>query len=71
MGVGHVHRGALVAYVDDADAGLRQAIPDRLDMPALQAEDAIHAARFQYADDPGGDAGLVAIGIPAFRAVGR
>ena len=44
MGVRHVHGGALVAHVDDADALTRDVIPDRLDMAALQSEDAVDAA---------------------------
>ena len=53
MGVRHVDRGAFVAHVDDADALPRDVIPDRLDMAALQAEDAVDAARLEKARDPG------------------
>ena len=45
MGVRHMDRRGLVANVDDADAKLRGMVPDRLDVPALQAENAIDAAR--------------------------
>ena len=45
VGVRHVNRRGLVANVDDADAELRGMVPDRLDMPALQTEDAVDAAR--------------------------
>ena len=54
MGVRHVHGRALVAHVDDADALPRDMVPDRLDVAALQAEDAVDAARFEKARDPGG-----------------
>ena len=53
MRVRHVHRGAFVAHVDDADALARDVVPDRLDMPALQAEDAIDPADLEKARDPG------------------
>ena len=49
----HVHGGAFVADIDDADAEPRDMVPDRLDMAALQAEDAVDAARLQKARDPG------------------
>lgn len=55
MGMGHVDGRALVAHVDDADPEPGAMVPDRLDMPALQAEDAVDAARLQEAGDPGGD----------------
>ncbi len=45
MGMGHVDGRALVSHVDDADALAAAEIPDRLDMAALQAEDAVDAAR--------------------------
>ena len=54
MRMRHVNRGAFVAHVDDADALARDVVPDRLDVPALQAEDAVDAARFQEPRDPGG-----------------
>ena len=47
--------GAFVADVDDAHAALRKLVPDRLDMPALQAEDAVDTARDQELGDPFGD----------------
>ena len=50
--VRHVHGGALVAHVDDADAEPRDVVPDRLDVPALESEDAIDVARLQEARDP-------------------
>ena len=49
--VRHVHRRAFVAHVDDAHAALRQLVPDRLDVAALQAEHAIDAARDEEVDD--------------------
>src|SRR5262245_19548591 len=52
----HVHRGAFVAHVDDAHVELCQVIPDRLDVAALQPEDAVDAARHQEAGDQFGDA---------------
>jgi len=45
MGMGHVHGGALVADIDDADALGVDAHPHRHDVPAAQAEDPIDAAR--------------------------
>ena len=42
------------AHVDDANAVPRDVIPDRLDVAALQAEDAVDAARLEKARDPGG-----------------
>ena len=52
MGVRHMDRGAFVAHVDDADALPRDVIPDRLDMPALQPEDPVDAARLEKAGNP-------------------
>jgi hypothetical protein len=63
MGMRHVDRGALVAHVDDADAAACHMIPDRLDVAALQAEDAIDAARLEEARDPGRTRGLVGIEV--------
>ena len=40
MRVRHVHRRAFVAHVDDAHAVRGEPVPDRLDVAALQAEDA-------------------------------
>src|SRR6185437_1222212 len=57
MGVRHVHGGAFVAHVDDADALTGDMVPDRLDVAALETEDAVDAARLQEFRDPGG-AGL-------------
>ena len=45
--------GALVAHIDDADARPRNMVPDRLDVTALQTEDAIDAAGFEKFCDPG------------------
>ena len=53
MGVGHMHRRALVANVDDGDAGAGGAVPDRLDVAALQPEDSIDATRLESPYDPG------------------
>ena len=47
MRVRHVDGGTLVAHVDDADALARGMVPDRLDVAALQAEDAVDASRHQ------------------------
>jgi hypothetical protein len=63
MGMRPVDRGALVAHVDDAEAAARHVIPDRLDVAALQAEDAIDAARLEEARDPGRTRGLVGIEV--------
>ena len=68
MRVRHVHGGAFVAHVDDADALPRDVIPDRLDMAALQAEDAIDAARLQKSRDPG-RAGML-VGVQVLRLAG-
>ena len=40
----HVDGGALVAHIDDADAAPAELVPDRLDVPALQPEDAVDPA---------------------------
>ena len=66
VGVRHVDRRGLVANVDDADAKLRGMVPDRLDVPALQAENAVDPARFQETRDPS-RAGIT-IGIEIFGA---
>ncbi len=63
MGVRHMDRGAFVAHVDDADALPRHVIPDRLDMPALQPEDPVDAARLEKARDPGRAGLLIRIEI--------
>ena len=42
-GVGHVHRRALVAYVDDGEAGVDARIVDRHDLVAGEAEDSSYA----------------------------
>ncbi len=60
MRVRHVHRGAFVAHVDDAHVQLRQLVPDRLDVAALQAEDAVDAAGDEEAGNDFGDAAAVA-----------
>ena len=49
--VRHVHRRTFVAHVDDAHVQLREVVPDRLDVAALQAEDAVDAARDQETGD--------------------
>ena len=67
MGVRHVHGGAFVAHVDDADAQPGDVIPDRLDVAALQAEDAVDAARLEEARDPR-RAGLL-VGVEIVRLV--
>ena len=53
--MGHVHGRAFIAHVDDAHAALRQLIPDRLDMTALEAEHPIHLAGDEKLDDQLGD----------------
>ncbi len=58
MRVRHVHGRALVAHIDDAHTELRQVVPDRLDVAALQAEDAIDAAGDEKARDEFGDAAV-------------
>ena len=65
MGVRHVDGRTLVADVDDADAEPRDVVPDRLDVPALQAEDAVDAARLQEARDPGRTGVLVGVEVLA------
>ncbi len=59
MCVRHVHRGALVAHVDDSHSELRQVVPDRLDVASLQAEHAVNAARDEEA---GNDFSNAAVG---------
>ncbi len=63
VGVRHVDGRSFVANVDDADAFARHVIPDRLDVAALEAEDAVDAARFQKARDPGRGGGLVGVEV--------
>ena len=67
MRMRHVHGGALVAHVDDADALLRDVVPDRLDVAALQAEDAVDAARLEEARDPGGAGLRVGVQVRRWR----
>ena len=43
----HIHRGAFVAHIDDAYALGVRAHPNRHDVAAAQAEDAIDAACFE------------------------
>ena len=45
MGMRHMDRGAFVPDINDADAMLRNVVPDRLNMAALKAEDPIDASR--------------------------
>ena len=52
----HMHSGAFIANIDDADAGARDMIPDRLDVSALQPEDAIDAPTLEESRNPGRDA---------------
>src|SRR2546427_169210 len=47
--VGGVHRGLLVAHVDDADPLLVAARVERHDVAAAQGEDALDAGRFERA----------------------
>ena len=54
----HVHGGAFVAHIHDAHAELGQVVPDRLDVAALQAEDAVDAACDEEARHPFGDAAV-------------
>ena len=63
MGMRHVHRGPFVAHVDDANAAARDVIPDRLDMAALQPEDAVDAARREKPRDPGRAGKLIRIQV--------
>ena len=69
MGVRHVHRRGLVANIDDADAKLRGMIPDRLDVAALQAENAVDSARLQETRDPSGAGIVVGIEVLALVAI--
>jgi len=55
VAVCHVHGGAFVAHVDDAHAALCEPVPDRLDVPALQAVHSVHALGDEELDDPLGD----------------
>ncbi len=70
MGVRHMDGRAFVAHVDDADALARHMIPDRLDMAALQAEDAVDAARFEKTRDPGRARGFVGIEVDGAHVSG-
>src|SRR4051812_19349390 len=51
MRLGHVHRGPLVADIDDADALGVEPHPDRHDVAAAEREDALHATALQQARD--------------------
>ena len=54
MGLGHVHRSALVAHVNDLDALRVEPHPDRHDMAAAKREDALRAPPLEQAgDEPG------------------
>ncbi len=53
MRVGHVHRGPFVAHIDDPDAELGDMVPDRLNMAALEPENAVDAAGLKKPRDPG------------------
>ncbi len=65
MGVRHVDRRTFVAGVDDADAEPRRMVPDRLDVAALEPEDAVDAARLQETRDPGRTG--VGVGVEVLR----
>ena len=56
VGLGHMHGGALVAHVDDADAFGIEPHPDRHDVAAAEREHAGDAAAFQEARDQVGGA---------------
>ena len=53
MSVRHVHRGAFIANVDDADTLPGNVVPDRLNVAALKPKNAVDAARLQKAGNPG------------------
>ena len=61
--LGHVHGGAFVTHVDDTDAAAAEMVPDRLDVAALDAEDAVDATGDEEAGDPGGAAQLVLVQV--------
>ena len=69
VGVRHVNGGGFMTDVDDPDPKLRSVVPDRLDMSALQSEDAIDPALLEETRDPG-RAGIV-IGIEISGARGH
>ena len=53
MGMRHVHGGALVAHVNDADALRIGAHPNRHDVAAAQGEDPVHPLCAQIPRDDG------------------
>src|SRR5215467_1027547 len=55
VAVRHVHSGAFVANIKDADVALNQVIPDWLDVATLQPINAINAPRNYEFGDPLGD----------------
>jgi len=57
LGLGHVHRGALVADVDDLDAEPVQRVPHRLDVAAAEPEDPGHPAAAEVGGEELGDGG--------------
>ena len=63
MGMRHMNRGAFVPDIDDANAAPGDMIPDRLDVAALQTEDAIDAALREKARDPGGAGELIGVQV--------
>ena len=69
VGVRHVDRRPLVPHVDDADAEPGAVVPDRLDVAALEAEDAVDPPRLEELRDPG-RAGL-RVGVEVHRLAHR
>jgi hypothetical protein len=48
----HVHGSSFIAHVDDADAVARDMIPNRLDVSALQSEDAVDTPALEESRNP-------------------
>src|SRR5216683_3030095 len=58
------------ARASDALALAGYVIPDRLDVAALETEDAVNATGFEKARDPGGGSGIVGVEVDGVAHVG-
>src|SRR4029077_18013483 len=63
MRMRHVDGGGFVPHGDDAGGEARHAVPDRLDVAAMEAEHPVDAANFEKARDPGRACRVVGVAI--------